>query len=168
MALVLAANGFGAVQAADDVSAQHDALMRNPATYHNAPLGPLQFSYEVLAKPAIGQTVEVRIVVSPSLPFAAVTTEVYAHEGLTVTTPLFSVTEPGVGEPVEHTLTVTPYVEGPLRLSVLAIGEIDGESQAVQLTVPLQVGSPSEAPTPIKKRIALEGEAIISFPAREN
>lgn len=168
MALLLAANSFGAVQAADEISAQHDAPMRNPAPFHHAPLGPLQFSYEILATPVIGQTIEVKIVVSPALPFTVLTTEVYAHDGLIVTTPRFSVTEPGVGEPVEHTLAVTPYVEGSLRLFVLALGEIEGESQAGQLTVPLQVGPRSQDPDPIKKKTAPDGESIISLRALEN
>lgn len=167
MTLLLAANGFGAVQAADGIAAR-DALMRKPATYHSAPLGPLQFRYEILATPAVGQPIEVKIFVSPSLPFAVLTLEVYAHEGLIVAPFEFSVTEPSIGEPVENTLTVTPYIEGSLRLFVLAIGEINGESQAGQLTVPLQVGPPSQLPAPIKRIISPDGETIISLPAREN
>ena len=94
---------------------------------------------------------------------------VYANEGLVVIPQSFSVAALGPDQPTEQILTVTPYAEGTLRFSVLVRGQIDGQSQAGQLTVPVQVGETRTGLDPMGTLSTdASGEPVISLPAREH
>lgn len=107
------------------------------------PVGMIQLSYESPAEPLLGQPLEVRITITSAHLVDSLTAGVYAHDGLTVSMPNLAVRRVEAGESVHWVLTVTPYVEGALRFSVLVQGKIGGETQAAQLTVPVQVGNVS-------------------------
>ena len=160
----------GAAQAADNGSARHPGVPQQAGTYQVEPSGPFGLSYEILGTPELGQPLEVRVEVVPPLPLSYMSVEVYAYDGLIVSPLSFSVTAPSAGEPVEQTLIVTPWMEGSLRLALLVLGDdLYGETQAGQLTVPIQLGElrPDTA-APERLRTTAEGETIISLPAREN
>ena len=107
------------------------------------PAGVIGLSYESPAKALLGQPLEVRITIASPHRVDSLTANVYAHEGLTVSAPRLAAPLVEAGEAVQWVLTVTPYVEGALRFSVLVQGKIDRETQAAQLTVPVQAGNMS-------------------------
>ena len=107
-------------------------------------------------------------VVAPQ-PLSYLSVDVYAYDGSIVTPLSFSVAEPPVGEPVERTFIVTPWMEGALRLALLVTGDAYGETQNGQITIPIQPGEPSPNRAVTERlRITPEGERIISLPATEN
>ncbi|MDE0002113.1 MAG: hypothetical protein OXQ29_05430 [Rhodospirillaceae bacterium] len=105
------------------------------------PAGVIGLSYESPAETSLGQPLEIRITVTSPHRVDSLNANVYAHEGLTVSAPRLAAPLVEAGEAVQWVLTVTPYVEGALRFSVLVQGNIDRETQAAQLTVPVQVGN---------------------------
>ncbi|MYF68535.1 MAG: hypothetical protein F4181_00480 [Proteobacteria bacterium] len=109
----------------------------------DTPAGVIGLSYESPTAASLGQPLEVRIAITSPHRVDSLTADVYAHEGLTVSAPSFVAPQVEAGKSVQWVLTVTPYVEGALRFSVLVQGKIDGENQAAQLTVPVQVGNMS-------------------------
>ena len=149
--------------------AQTPFFAKGPTVSPGAPSGPIGLRYESLGTPELGQPLQIRIAVFSQFPVTALAAQVYANEGLIVTPQNFSVSGLESQQSAERTLTVTPYLEGPLRFSLLVQGEIDGQLQAGQLTVPVQVGEGRPEPTPMGTLSTDEsGEAIISLPAREN
>ena len=86
---------------------------------------------------AVGQPLRVRVSVSSAQMVDSLGAEVYAHEGLVVSPVSWAMAGLQARESREKVLTVTPYVAGPLRFSILVHGRIDGQSQAAQITVPL-------------------------------
>lgn len=105
------------------------------------PAGVIGLSHESSTAASLGQPLEVRITITSPHRVDSLTADVYAHEGLTVSAPSFVAPQVEGGESVHWVLKFTPYVEGALRFSVLVQGKIDGENQAAQLTVPVQVGN---------------------------
>ena len=169
LAFLLAITWFGAARADDTGSAAQPEVAQQARTQHEAPSGPFGLSYEILGTPALGQTLEVRVAVVSPLPVSYLTVEIYLYDGLVVSPLSFSVTAPPVGEPVEQTLTVTPWMEGPLRLALLVSGDAGGETLAGQLSVPIQVGERRPDPAVAERlRTTAEGETIFSLPASEN
>lgn len=109
----------------------------------STPTGVIGLSYDSPADASLGQPLEIRITVTSPHRIDSLTAEVYAHKGLTVSPPGLATPRAEAGELAQYVLTITPYVEGALRFSVLVQGRIAGETQAAQLTVPVQVGARS-------------------------
>ena len=89
------------------------------------------------ASGAVGQPLRVRLSVISAQAVDSLVAEVYAHEGLVVSPTGWSMGELPAQQRDESVLSVTPYADGPLRLSVLVQGQIDGQAQAAQITVPV-------------------------------
>ena len=132
-----------------------------------SPSGPIRLSYQMLGEPAIGQPVEVLIAVISSRHTAGLAGEVYGHDGLIVTPAGFSVGSLDAGRSAERILTVTPYLSGPLRFSVLVQAEVEGQTQAAQLSVAVDVvGSTAERTPPGTIDVDGSGAPIITLLAR--
>ena len=112
----------------------------NVTVRRETPAGVFGLSYESPAEASLGQPLEIRITITSAHLVNSLTVGVYAHDGLAVSAPSLAAPLVEAGESVHWVLTVTPYVEGALRISVLVQGQIDGARQAAQLTVPVQVG----------------------------
>ena len=138
------------------------------ATRSAAPAGVIGLSHKALGTAAVGQPLRVRVTLSSPFPLTSLTAQVYAHDGLVVSPQRLKVFELKAHEPVEWTVTVTPYMAGALRFSVLARGEVDGRFQAGQLTVPVQVMDTPSEPVPMDASNTNESQnPIIALPAPE-
>lgn len=170
MLLLMVAAANPAQSANDGVAQNHAAASQPSVTIASAPSGPIWLSYEIHGAPEVGQAVEIEIVVVAALPFTSVTVEAYTHDGLIVTPvrSLLALASVEIGEPMTTTLTVTPFVEGPLRVALLALGEFDGTIQAGQLTIPFQVGPLIQETRSGELNTTTTVEKVISLPAREN
>ena len=133
-----------------------------------APGGVIALSYELGGEASLGQPLEVRITVSTRHRLKSVTARVYAHDGVIVAPQSLTRTELGPDESVQWTFRVTPYMNGPLRWSLLVQGQARNSIQSGQLTVPVEVGDAQPAPEPAGVRSVDDtGRSIISFAARE-
>lgn len=102
--------------------------------------GLIGLTYEWLdegAPGASGLPLRVRVSVFPAHAVDSLIAEVYSHDGLVVTPASWATPALQARQRAETVLTVTPYVTGPLRFSVLVQGRIGGQAQAAQISVPL-------------------------------
>ncbi len=131
-----------------------------------APSSPIRLGYDPPGPGELGQPLPIRITVSSPLTVTSLVGQVYAVEGAIVSPERFSIPELNSGMAVERTLTVTPYLEGPLRFSVLVQGETGGQVQAGQITVLIPVGDIDREPTQLGTlNTDASGDAIHSLPA---
>ena len=131
------------------------------------PPGPIRLSFQMHGSPVPGQPLEVVITVASLGAAGPLTGKVYGHDGLIVSPAGFSHDGLETRESAERIVTVTPYVSGALRFSVLVQGEVEGEAQAAQLTVPVDVGDSTAQRMPIGT-LSTDGSGvpIVTLPAR--
>ena len=130
-----------------------------------APSSPIRLDYEAPARAELGQSSLVQLTVSSALEMTSVEGQVYAGEGLIVSPEYFSIAQLDPATAVERSFTVTPFLEGPLRFSVLVQGATGGQIQAGHLTVPVQVGGTGLQPThPGTLQTDSAGDSIVSLP----
>ena len=166
VSLVAAGGTFEAGQVGS--SAGVPAVSDSRTVARQAPAGPIGLGYETLGVPKFGQPIDVRITVYSSRPVTSLSARVYGHEGLVILPLGFEVWHRQDPGSVGRILSVTPYVTGSLRFSILVQGEIDGATQAAQLTVPIEVGGENLEPAHTGTLSTDEsGTVIISWPALE-
>lgn len=117
------------------------SAMRSMSAVHSTP-GVIAVRFEWLDErlpgaSALGQPRRVRVSVVAARPAGPLNAEVYAHAGLVVSPMHWTLPGLHPHESAERILTVTPYAAGPLRFSVLVQGEVEGQAQAAQITVPV-------------------------------
>ena len=128
-------------QTLTDDTAHSSRAVRTTSGARSMP-GVIVVNYEWMdggtARPTVaGQPMRVRVSVVAVRPVGALSAEVYAHEGLVLSPMNWAMPNLPANESAGQILTVTPYVTGPSRFSILAQGKVDGRPQAAQITVPV-------------------------------
>ena len=150
-----------------DLSAPSIAELR-AANRIDAPSGPIRLAYEFLEAPRLHQVVEVRVSAEWQISLHSLRGSVHTKGGLAVTPTSFSISDLSSRQTAEQVFRVTPFEEGPLRFSVILEGEVQGERQAAQLTVPVDIGTTHQEMQAAGVLLTDEnGEQIISMPAQE-
>ena len=117
----------------------HAHLTRSGASLRHTPWGPLRLDHALLGTPSLGQPLAIRLRVYASGSAMGISGYAYGHEGLTVQPDEFDLPNLSFGELSELDLTVTPYLTGTLKMSVLVTGTVNNQAQAAQITVPVTV-----------------------------
>ena len=135
------------------------------------PLPPIDFKYELLGVPAVGQPLDIRVTSSFEAELDALNVALSGSERMQVPAAIarFRMARTAAAAPMTRTITVTPLATGTLYLNVLLQAEIGGRQQSRAVTIPIRVGAeapPSEPEgTPTTDA---EGQPIISLPASGN
>ena len=146
-----------------------------PASSPGKPSAPINFRYEVLGTPIVGQPVSINIFVSSSVVDAPITLLYRVTDASSMVFPEsqalraeFTMEAPG-DEPRSQQITVVPQREGRLYLNVSAeIATADG-TMLKSTSIPIQVGSaPPELETNGELVETPEGETVISMPANQS
>jgi hypothetical protein len=105
------------------------------------PVAPFGVRSDVVGTPSVGQPVEVRITVRPSLPMTELELEAAGDASLDVAAADARQSAPSATResPAEWSVSVVPRDAGTLRLKVTVDGVIDGERQARSIVVPIRV-----------------------------
>ena len=139
------------------------------------PSAPINFRYEVLGTPIVGQPVSINVFVTSSVTDAPITLLYRVNDASSMLFPEpqalraeFTMAAPG-DEPRSQQITVVPQREGRLYLNVSAeIATADG-TMLKSTSIPIQVGS---APPELEINGELvetpEGETVISMPANQS
>jgi len=141
-----------------------------PVSALGKPIPPIDISYEMLGEPQVGQPLEIRVITRSQVVLTEVSVDVQGDERILVTpaTRGRNVARVPRDEAMVRTVTVTPFVEGALHISVLVRAEINGKPQARNVSIPIRVGSVSvPAASAGELRVDESGEPIISLPAQE-
>ena len=134
----------------------------------DAPSGPVRLAYEFLEAPTLHHVVEVRVSAEWQISLHSLRGSVHTKGGLAVTPTSFSISDLSSRQTAEQVFRVTPFEEGPLRFSVILEGEAQGERQAAQLTVPVDIGTIHQEIQAAGVLLTDEnGEQIISMPAQQ-
>jgi hypothetical protein len=160
----------GAARAGEAAQSEHRkaALARTAADSPGKPQAPIEFDFELLGTPALGQPLAIRIDARTRNEEAKVDVTL-GGSGL-----LWVAAEAAEwrGESARNktrsgrTIEVVPLADGPLHLDVLLQVSIDGRRQSRSVAIPIQVGSISTAPT-IRQAVSTDaaGQLIVSLPA---
>ena len=135
------------------------------------PTAPIRLDYELGAKPAVDQPLEIRLSIATALPgeltlALATRAELALAENQEALLD-FGTREAGPGPAEELTVTVIPKAEGRSFLLVTATVAQPGNDATRLLAVPVQVG---DVPRKLAPSTLLKGdgdEAVISMPADE-
>lgn len=135
------------------------------------PLPPIDFQYELLGEPAVGQPLEIRITSSMRAELDALNVALSGSERMQVSAEMarFRMARAAEDVPMTRTIRVTPLASGTLYLNVLVQADVDGRLQSRAVMIPIRVGAgsqPSEAEGTLSTDA--DGRPIISLPAREN
>ncbi|HEU4618611.1 MAG TPA: hypothetical protein VFV10_11240 [Gammaproteobacteria bacterium] len=133
-----APRGSGAI-AANDEAREAGGLARTAGK----PVAPFSVDHELLAAPAVGVPLEVRITVRPQVPMSALELEAVGDSTLEVAGADAQQSAPSAaaGAPAVWSVTVVPRDEGALQLKITIDGVIDGVRQARSVVVPIRVGA---------------------------
>jgi hypothetical protein len=124
---------------AGDVS----AAPRARAEVLGKPVAPFSVRTQVLGMPSVGQPLEVRVVVRPSVPVTDLVLDAAGDASLEVAGSDARQSAPSAtpSSPAEWTVSVVPLEEGELRLKITVDGLIDGVRQARSIVAPIRVGA---------------------------
>ena len=135
------------------------------------PLPPIDFAYELLGEPVIGQPLEIRVTSSIAADLDALNVALSGDERMQVPAAIarFRMARTGPSAPVSRTISVTPLASGTLYLDVLLQADIDGRRQSRAVTIPIRVGSDPQPEPPAGTLTSdADGEPIISLPGAQN
>lgn len=135
------------------------------------PLPPIDFKYELLGEPAVGQPLQIRITSSIQAELDALNVALSGSERMQVPAAVsrFRMARTAASAPMTRTISVTPLTTGTLYLDVLVQADIDGRQQSRAVTIPIRVGSQSQQTAPDGTvSTDADGQRIISLPADEN
>ena len=135
------------------------------------PLPPIDFKYELLGEPTVGQPLEIRVTSSVQAELGALNVALSGSERMQVPAAIarFRMARTAQSVPMTRTISVTPLASGTLYLNVLLQADIDGRQQSRAVTIPIRVGAQSQpSETAGTLSTDAEGEPIISLPADEN
>jgi hypothetical protein len=166
------APGADQITAAPEVPAEATPATASGVNFPAKPGSPIGLHYEVSGTPRIGQPLQIKVTIQAAVTVSGLTIEAAGDERLFVSPGSASIRVAlmAAGQPMVHMISVAPQVEGSLRLHVLVQGEINGQVQANNITVPIRVGPSDSEGQQMSDRVTTDeaGEAIISLPAREN
>jgi len=135
------------------------------------PLPPIDFHYELLSEPAIGQPLEIRVTSSAQAALDALNVALSGDERMQVPAAMaqFRMARTAANTPMTRTIRVTPLVSGTLYLDVLLQANVEGRLQSRAVTIPIRVGAQSQ-PSRAEGTLSTDarGQPIISLPASEN
>jgi hypothetical protein len=135
------------------------------------PEAPIDFHYEILSIPMLGQPVDIRITSSVQPALDALNIALSGDERLFVPAEQarFRMARGAGSARSSRTITVTPMVAGTHYLNVLLRADVDGRAQARAATIRIDVGG-ARVPPPSTGTISTDvaGQRIISLPAQEN
>jgi hypothetical protein len=105
------------------------------------PVAPFSIRYQILGAPAVGQPLEVRITVRPSIPMTDLELEAAGDASLDVAASDAKQSAPSATReaPAEWSVSVVPRDVGTLQLKITVDGIIDGNRQARSLVVPIRL-----------------------------
>lgn len=135
------------------------------------PLPPIDFNYELLGEPAVGQPLDIRVTSSIGAELDALNVALSGNERMQVPAAIarFRMARTAPAAPMSRTITVTPLAPGTLYLNVVLQADIGGRQQSRAVTIPIRVGAdapPSEPQGTLTTDA--DGQPIISLPAAEN
>ncbi len=134
------------------------------------PLPPIDFKYELLGEPAVGQPLEIRVTSSIQADLDALNVALSGNERVQVPAAFarFRMARAAASTPMTRTITVTPLAPGTLYLDVLLQADVGGRQQSRAVTIPIRVGAESQAIAPAGTvSTDAEGQRIITLPADE-
>ena len=134
------------------------------------PAAGVDLYYEIGSRPAVGQPVEIELLLTPTVGVDQLESSVTGMDGLRVTSPEPSFTASGLnaGDEVRQVVTVVPDAAGVYYASVLV--RTDGETgvQARTFAIPLVVGQVAAAEKAVPGQTDSTGEQVRSLPATES
>lgn len=135
------------------------------------PLPPIDFEYELLGEPIVGQPLEIRVTSRMQTALDALNVALSGDERMQVPAEMarFRMARAAANVPMTRTIRVTPLASGTLYLNVLLQAQVDGRLQSRAVTIPIRVGTesqPGEAAGTLSTDA--DGQPIISLPASEN
>jgi len=117
------------------------------------PGSAVEIRYEFLAKPTVGEPIELEIALVPSIGVDSLDAKVSGMDGITLAGPLTARFE-GVeaGKPYMHKVSVLPERSGVYYVTVAVSTEIGGQSLARTFSIPFVVGhvTAQQKPAPQK------------------
>lgn len=135
------------------------------------PLPPIDFKYELLGEPVVGQPLEIRVTSSVQAELDALNVALTGSERMQVPAAIarFRMARTAPSVPMTRTITVTPLASGTQYLNVLLQADIDGRRQSRAVTIPIRVG-PESPPNATAGTLTTDadGEPIISLPGAQN
>jgi hypothetical protein len=111
------------------------------AVGNSKPGAAVQIRYEFLAKPAVGEPIELEIALVPSVGVDSLDAKVSGMDGITLAGPLnarFDGVE--AGKPYMHKISVLPERTGVYYVTVAVSTEIGGQALARTFSIPFVVG----------------------------
>jgi hypothetical protein len=135
------------------------------------PLPPIEFKYEFLGEPAVGQPLEIRVTSTIEAELDALNVTLSGSERMQVPAAIarFRMARTAAGAPMTRTISVTPLASGTIYLDVLLQADIDGRQQSRAVTIPIRVGAPSrQSESEGTVSTDADGQRIISLPAEDN
>jgi hypothetical protein len=114
------------------------------AVGNGKPGAAVQIRYEFLAKPAVGEPIELEIALVPSVGVDSLDARVSGMDGITLAGPLnarFDGVE--AGKPYMHKVSVLPERSGVYYVTVAVSTEIGGQALARTFSIPFVVGNVS-------------------------
>ncbi len=135
------------------------------------PLAPIDFEYELLGEPTVGQPLEIRITSNIQAELDVLNVALSGNERVQVPAAIarFRMARPASSEPMTRTISVTPLASGTMYLDVLLQADIRGRQQSRAVTIPIRVGAQSQPSAPNGTLSTdAQGQPIISLPADEN
>jgi len=135
------------------------------------PQAPIDFDYEILGTPMLGQPLAIRLTSSAQPGPDTLDIALSGDGRLLVPAELARIrmARAAGGERSSRTITVTPLVAGTHYLRVLVRADVRGRAQARTATIRIAVGGAGAPPPPLGT-VATDatGQRIISLPAQEN
>lgn len=135
------------------------------------PLPPIDFEYELLGEPVVGQPLEIRVTSGFQADLDALNVALSGNERMEVPAALarFRMARTAGSAPMTRTIRVTPLATGTTYLDVVLQADIGGRPQSRAVTIPIRVGDQTEQAAPDGTLSTdAEGQPIISLPAGEN
>ena len=137
------------------------------------PGAPIAMKFEVMRRPKVGEPLEIAVEVTPQAAgITALQVVFQGGDGLQLRSggELSTTAVPAAGEPLLHTVVVTPVREGIFYLSAVAVAEGAG-SQARTFAIPLVVGDSAVLQATSKSALPppdATGERVTSVAASES
>ena len=135
------------------------------------PLPPIDFKYELLGEPVVGQPLEIRVTSNVQADLDALNVALSGSERMQVPAAIarFRMARTASSTPMTRTITVTPLATGTTYLNVVLQADIGGRTQSRAVTIPIRVGAGSAQSDPSGTLSTdADGQPIISLPADEN
>jgi hypothetical protein len=105
--------------------------------------GPVDVKFALAARPAVGEPVDIRIVLTPTAELERVYARFQPSEGLDLVKggETGQIEHPAVGTDIEHTVTVTPKADGIFNLTATVISDSSTESVSRIYSIPIIAGA---------------------------